>query len=84
VDWYLPYFGQWLIIHPLLALLSFQRLLTNSSQGDQLLAPHPFSGALSEFPPSLLCVSCQLLAYCSGFFFARVGSVCPGGYAGLS
>jgi hypothetical protein len=31
VDHYLPYFRQWLITHPLLALLSFQFLFTECS-----------------------------------------------------
>jgi hypothetical protein len=43
---YLPYFRQQLITHPLLALLLFHSLFTESSSGDQLLAPPPFSGAL--------------------------------------
>jgi hypothetical protein len=83
VDCYLPYFRQWLITCPLTALLPFQPLFTESSLGDQLLAPPPFSCALSEFVPPLLCASFQFVVYYSGFFFAGV-SVCPGGYASLS
>jgi hypothetical protein len=57
VECYLPYFsGQWLITRPLLALLTFQSLFTESSHGDQLLAPPPFSGALrAPHPPSAVC-----------------------------
>jgi hypothetical protein len=51
----LLYFRQWLITHLLSALLPFQPLFTESSQGDQLLPPLPFSGALSA-TPSLCCV----------------------------
>jgi hypothetical protein len=52
---YLPYFRQWLITYPLLALLSFQALFIESLCGDQLLAFPPFSGALTA-PHPLCCV----------------------------
>jgi hypothetical protein len=81
VDCYLPYFRQWLITCLLLTLLPFQLLFTESSHGDQLLAPSLFSGALSATPP--LC--CVLVFSSLLFFFFFVGaSVCLGGYAGLS
>jgi hypothetical protein len=82
VDHYLPYFRQQLITHLLLALLLFQSLFTESSCGDQLLGPSPFSGVLSVSCP-LFCV----LVFSSLFivnFFVGVESVCPGGCAGLS
>jgi hypothetical protein len=87
VDWYLPYFRQWLITHPLSALLPFQPLFTESSCGDQLLA-FPLSLVCLHPPPPLLCVSFQFLVY-SVFCFVLFclqgrGSVCPRGYAGLS
>jgi hypothetical protein len=50
VDSYLTYFRQWLITHLLSALLPFQPLFTESSCGDQHLAPSPFSGVLSATP----------------------------------
>jgi hypothetical protein len=72
VDRYLLYFRQWLIIHPLSALLLFQPLFIESSLGDQHLA-HPllwytFSNSV---PP--LCVSFQFLVLFSflGFIFLR-------------
>jgi hypothetical protein len=34
VDYYLPYFRQWLITGPLLALLPFQHMFTESSHRD--------------------------------------------------
>jgi hypothetical protein len=54
---YLPFFRQWLITHLLSAFLPFQHLFTDSSCGDYLIAPPPFSGSLSVFPPLLLCAS---------------------------
>jgi hypothetical protein len=60
---YLPYFKQQLITHLLLALLPFQHLFTESPHRDLLLAPPPFSDALSEFPPPLLCASFQFVVY---------------------
>jgi hypothetical protein len=38
----------------------------------KLLAPPPFSGALLEFLPSLLCASFQFIFY-SGFLFFLIG-----------
>jgi hypothetical protein len=70
------------ITHLLWGLLPFQLLFTESSWGDQLFASLPFSGALTEFLPPLLCASFQFVFYSVGFF-AGV-SVCPGGYGGLS
>jgi hypothetical protein len=55
VDCYLPYFRQLLITRLLSALLPFQPLFTESSCGDQLLAPRPFSSALTA-PRPLCCV----------------------------
>jgi hypothetical protein len=52
-----------------------------------LLAPLPFSGVFSVFLPPLLCATFSFIVYCSVFFFFFLqgkGSVCPGGYAGLS
>jgi hypothetical protein len=63
VECYLPYFRQQLITHPLLALLLFQPLFTESSYGDHLLASPPF---ITSIP--LLRASFQFLVYCSGFF----------------
>jgi hypothetical protein len=82
VDRYLPYFRQQPIARPLLALLPFQSLFTESSGGDQLLASPPFSSALTA--PCLLC--CMFLF--SSLFIIQVfflgGWVCPWDYAGLS
>jgi hypothetical protein len=63
VDCYLLYCMQQLITHPLSACLPFQSLLTESSCGEQLLAPPP-SPVCSEHP-SLLCVPFQFLVYYS-------------------
>jgi hypothetical protein len=52
VDCYVSYFRQWVITSPLLAFLPFQPLFTESSGGDQLLAPPPFSGMLKHPAPS--------------------------------
>jgi hypothetical protein len=82
---YLPYFRQWHITCLLSTLLPFHPLFTESSHADQLLAPLLFSGALIT-PHTLCCV----LVFSSLFIvqdFLRVcvgGSVCPGGYSGLS
>jgi hypothetical protein len=62
---YLPYFRQWLTIRLLLAFLPFEPLFTDISCGDQLLSPPRFSGALSAFPPPLLCGSFQFMVYYS-------------------
>jgi hypothetical protein len=55
VDLYLPCFRQWLITHLLSALLPFQPLFTESYCRNQLLAPPPFSSALTA-PRPLCCV----------------------------
>jgi hypothetical protein len=83
VDHYLPYFRQWFIIGPLLAFLPFQPLFTEGSHGDQLLA-FPSSPVHLQHPAPLLCVSFQFLVYSVFFFLWGRGSVCSGGYAGLS
>jgi hypothetical protein len=62
---YLPYFRQWLITHPLLAFLPFQLLFIESSCGDQLLAPPPFSSMLSAS-----CHHCCVLVFSSLFIFS--------------
>jgi hypothetical protein len=84
VDCYLPYFRQQLITSLLLALLPFQPLFTESLHRDQLLALPPFSSVLSAS-----CPLCCVLVFSSlfiqlFFYFLQGGSVCPGGYAGLS
>jgi hypothetical protein len=66
-----------------LALLPFQPLFSESSHGDQFLAPLPFSGVLSASYP-LCCVLVFSLLFIQFFFFFAGGSVCPGGYVGLS
>jgi hypothetical protein len=82
VDHYLPYFRQWLITHPLLALLPFQPLFTESIAE---MGSFPF-------PPSLVRLQHPTLTVCSfsvpcllfSFFFLQGGaSFCPGGFAGL-
>jgi hypothetical protein len=65
MDCYLLYFRQQLITRPLLALLSFQALFTESSHKDQLHPPI-LRCAYSTLP-LLLCVSFQFLVYCSVF-----------------
>jgi hypothetical protein len=65
------YFRQRLITGLLLAFLLFQPLFTEISCRDQLLAPPPFSGALSGLQPLLLCASFQFIAYLGFFFFGR-------------
>jgi hypothetical protein len=85
VDCYLAYFRQWLVTHLLSALLPLQPLFTESI--DQLLAPLPFSSALTA--PSLLCCVPVFSYLFIGQVFVVVVvvegvSVCPGGYAGLS
>jgi hypothetical protein len=78
VDCYLPFFRQQLIICLLLALLPFQPLFTESSCGDQLLAPPPFSGVLSA-TLSLCCVLVFSSLFIVQFFCVWGGwSVCPG------
>jgi hypothetical protein len=56
VDRYLPYLKQWLITHPLSALLPFWSLFTESSCGDPLLGC-----AYGTLPP-----------LCSMFFFSSL------------
>jgi hypothetical protein len=70
VDYYLPFFRQWLITHLLLALLPFQPLFTESPSGDQLLAPPPFSSAFSatSTPCYVLVFSSLFIAH---FFVGR-------------
>jgi hypothetical protein len=87
VYYYLPYFRQQLITHPLFAFLLFQPLFTESSHGAQFPAPPLFFGALLA-TLSLYCV----LVFCSlliVLFFVGGGrewglSVCPRGYASLT
>jgi hypothetical protein len=82
VDHYLPYFRQWLITSLLSARLPFQTLFTESSGGDQLLAPPRFSSALTA-PCSLCIFFFSFLIIIQGFLWGE-WLVCPGGYAGLS
>jgi hypothetical protein len=70
------------LVHWLVGCLLFQALFTESSHRDQLLAPLPFSGALSDPAPSAVCPFSSL--FIIQIFFVGQGSVCPGGYAGLS
>jgi hypothetical protein len=86
VDHYLPYFRQQLITHPLSTLLPFQSLFTESSQGDILLASPPSPVHLQHPDHSVVCsfsVSSLLFSYLFIFLWGG-GSVCPGGFAGLS
>jgi hypothetical protein len=85
VNRYLPYFRQRLITHLESAHLPFSALFIESSCRVQFLAPLPFSSALRA-PPTLCCVSFSVPCLLSSFFFFFVvlGSICPGGYAGLS
>jgi preprotein translocase subunit SecY len=77
-------FQAWLITCPLLILLPFQPVFTESSCGDQLLSLSPFSSALSAtLPLCYMLVFSSLCLLFRFFFFAGV-FVCPGGYAGLS
>jgi hypothetical protein len=84
VDCYLPYFRQQLITGLLSALLPFQPLFTESSNGDQLLVPPPFSGALPALLSPVLCASFQFIIYSFCCCCWRGWSICPEGYAGLS
>jgi hypothetical protein len=86
VDRYLPYFGQQLITHPLSAFLPFHPLFTESLLRDQLFASPPFSGALSATLPLCCLLIFSSLFIVKGFVCVCLvqGSVCPGGYAGLS
>jgi hypothetical protein len=84
VDCYLPYFRQQFITCPLLALLPFQPLFTESSREDQLLSFPPFSGVLTA-PHPLCCVFLFSSLFIYLFIYFRGGrSVCPWGYTGLS
>jgi hypothetical protein len=87
VDFYLPYFRQQLITCALSAILPFQPLFTESSCGDELLVPHPFSSVL----PATVCFCCVLVfssLFIVQFFFFFAGrrqstkgamTVCPRG-----
>jgi uncharacterized membrane protein len=70
VDCYLPYFRQRLITRPLLALLPFQPLFTESSCGDQRLASS--LSAFSATPP-LCCVLVFSSSFIQVFFMWGVG-----------
>jgi hypothetical protein len=66
--------------------LIFQALFTESSRGEQFLAPLPFSSALNALC-SLCCLSFSVPFLFFSFLFCFVlfncvwwGSVCPGGY----
>jgi hypothetical protein len=89
VDYYLPYFRQQVVTHPLSALLPFQPLFTENSCRDQPFAYAPFSGAVPAIP-SLCCVSVFSSSFVVQFFVVVVVLqtwgllVFPGGYAGLS
>jgi hypothetical protein len=78
VDCYLPYFRQQLITGLLSALLPFQPLFTESSNGDQLLVPPPFSGALPALLSPVLCASFQFIIYSGFFFFLQGGQSAQG------
>jgi hypothetical protein len=47
-----------------------------------VLAPPPFCGA--QCPTFFTTCPFQLIFSCLGFFYAEQGSICPGGYSGLS
>jgi hypothetical protein len=74
VDHYLPYFRKRLVTSLLSALLPFQPLFSESLQGDQLLAPPPFSGALT-IPHPLCCVlvfsSLFIVQFCFVLFMVQ-------------
>jgi hypothetical protein len=71
VDHYLPYFIHWLITCTLLALLPFQSLFTESSCGDQLLAPPPSPVCLWHPDPLLHVLFSSLFVI--QVFFCGVG-----------
>jgi hypothetical protein len=86
--WLLPGLFQAAAYHPpTVGPLPFQPLFTESSCGDQLLAPNPFSSVLSATPPL-----CCVLVFSSLFVFSCCVCVCvcgsgvslPRVYAGLS
>jgi hypothetical protein len=68
VDCYLPYFRQQLITHPLLSLLPFQTLFTESFHGDQLLTPPPFSSVLTA-PHPICCMFLFTFLFIVQFFW---------------
>jgi hypothetical protein len=72
---------------PIVTLLPFQPLFSESSHGDQLLAFPLLRCTFSNSTSSAVClfsVCCLLFGFFVCFFFCWGGSVCPGGYAGLS
>jgi hypothetical protein len=69
VDCYLLYFRQQLITSQLLAFLPFQSFFTESSHGDQLLAPTPFSGALTAPCPFCCVLVCSSLFIVQFLFY---------------
>jgi hypothetical protein len=83
LDCYLPYFRQQLITCPLLAGLPLQSLFTETSHGDQLLAPPPSSSALRAPPCPLCCMFLfsSLFVIQFGFFFLLLFIFLLGGEA---
>jgi hypothetical protein len=82
VDCYPPYFRQWLTVGPsAFPAFVYWKFAWRSAPCPSSFLPCDFSNSAP-----LLCVSFQFLVYCSVvvFFFGVGGSVCPGGYAGLS
>jgi hypothetical protein len=77
VDCYLPFFRQWLITHPLSALVLFQPLLKVSMEISSLLLPLLWCAISNS--ALLLCVSFQSFVYCSVFCFVRGGVSLPRG-----
>jgi hypothetical protein len=74
VDHYLLYFSHQLITHLLSVLLPFQDLFTESLHRNQLLAPPPFSGALTALHPfHCMFLFSSLFIIQFGFFFAGQG-----------
>jgi hypothetical protein len=86
VDCCLPYVRQQFIIRPLSALLPFAFVLKVGMEISSCLFPLLQCTSSTLLP--LLCVSFQLLVYCSGFLFPfllwDMGSVCLGHNTGLS
>jgi hypothetical protein len=78
VGCYMSYFRQWLIIHLLFTLLSFQSLFTESLHGDQLLLPLPFSSVL-RVPRPLCCMFLFSFLFIVHFFFFCWGVSLPRG-----
>jgi hypothetical protein len=82
VDHYL----QQLITRPLPALLPFQSWFTESSHGDQLLAPPPFSSALTALC-SLLFIGYFILFFLAGWWVSLCRGLCqfiPGVAVGIA